>query len=153
MKVVIAGSRSLPKGQAPRLLLRLLAALPDDAVILLRRGAYTEPGEFERGVANLAHVLHLDVKWRRPKPTEDSPGRVSVYVRDMDMVEEADFGVLFFTRMEHQEGYSGTMHLLDKFLDLGRPVHAYTVDQVNGEVERVGDYDPDHQFDHLSLAT
>lgn len=153
MRVLIAGSRSLPKGQAPRLLLRLMAALPEDTVVLLRRGKGTEPGEFERGVANLSHVLHLEVQWCKPSPSPENPGRVSVFIRDMEMVEHADFAVLFFTKMEHEEGYSGTMHLLDKCLDAGLPVHAYAVGQMSGKVERAGDYDPDHQFDQYSLAT
>jgi hypothetical protein len=130
-----------------------MVELPEGTIILLRRAMTAEPGEFERGVANLAHVLHLEVQWGRPAPAETHPGRASVYYRDMLMVEQADFAVLFFTRMEHEGGYSGTMHLLDKCLDAGRPVHAYTVGHRTGEVERVGDYDPEHQFDHLSLKT
>jgi hypothetical protein len=70
----------------------------------------------------------------------------------MEMVERADLAILFFHPEEAEDGYSGTFHLLDKCLDVGRPVHAYTVDE-RGKVERFGAYDPDHQFDQYSLAT
>lgn len=149
MKVIVAGSRRLPKGQAPRLLLRILAALPDDAVVMLRSGR-KETGRFEQDMENLCDLLGIIWMWCRPEPTEKHPGRASVYIRDMEMVEGCDLAILFFTPEDVEEGYSGTYHLLDKCLDVGRPVHAYSVDD-HGRVERVGDYDPEHFYDHLAL--
>lgn len=145
MKVVIAGSRRLPAGQAPRLLIRFLASLPDDAVILLRKGAFTEPGRFEIDVESLCSILRLDWEWCMPHPTQETPGRASVYFRDIDMVERADLVLLFFVPEEATDGYSGTAHLLDKALAANRPVYAYSVD-LKGTVERVGEYDPDHLY-------
>jgi hypothetical protein len=145
MKVAIAGSRRLPRGHAPRLLIRFLAALPEDAVILLRRPMGSGGGRFEADVANLCGVLHLDVEWFQPEPTDTTPGRSSVYVRDITMVEKADLVILFIHPDEVAGGYSGTMHLLDKALAANRPVYAYSVDD-NGTIARVGDYDPGHLY-------
>jgi len=151
MKVAIAGSRRLPKGHAPRLLIRFLAALPEDAVVMLRRPASIDamPGMFEMDVSVLASVLQLDVEWVKPEPTDVTRGRSSVYVRDIDMVESADLVILFFAADEVAEGYGGTQHLLDKALAANRPVYAYSVDEY-GTIERVGDYDPDELY--VSLA-
>jgi nucleoside 2-deoxyribosyltransferase len=150
MKVAIAGSRRLPKGHAPRLLIRFLAALPEDAVILLRRGMKAEyPSLFEGDISELADILHLDVEWFIPAPTDITRGRSSVYVRDIDMIEKADLVVLFFAADEVAEGYGGTQHLLDKALAANRPVYAYSVDEY-GTIERVGDYDPDELYASLA---
>ena len=150
MKVAIAGSRRLPKGHAPRLLIRFLAALPEDAVILMRRPMGRGlGGKFEEDVLLLADILHLDVEWFQPAPTDLTRGRSSVYVRDIDMVEKADLVILFFAADEVAEGYGGTQHLLDKALAANRPVYAYSVDEF-GTIERVGDYDPDELY--VSLA-
>ena len=147
MKVVIAGSRRLPKGQAPRLLIRFLAALPEDAIILMRRPASIDamPGMFEIDVSGLASILHLDVEWFKPAPTDRHPGRASVFLRDIEMVRKADLVVLFVTPEEVEEAYAGTMHLLDKAMDEDRPVYAYSVDR-EGVIKRVGEYDPHHLF-------
>jgi len=152
VKVIIAGSRRLPRGEAPRLLISILSALFDVDTVLLRGRASMTAGQFERDIANLCDFLSQPFEWCRPEPSEENPGRVSVYIRDMEMVEQCDLAILFFSPGDAEDGYSGTYHLLDKCLDIGRPVHAYTVND-KGEVARFGDYDPDHQFDHLALDT
>jgi hypothetical protein len=158
MKVIIAGSRRLPKGQAPRLLLHLLASLRGalsfdetrDMVLLRHPKGVNPPGGFEMDVFNLCSILYIHAMWCRPQPSPENPGRTSVFIRDIEMVDRADLAILFFTPADALDGYSGTYHLLDKCLDVGRPVHAYTVDD-DGKVARFGDYDPNHQFDHLAL--
>jgi hypothetical protein len=146
MRVVIAGSHRLPKGQAPRLLIRFLAALPEDAIILMRRGMNgPAPGPFEFDVAGLCYVLHLGVEWFEPHPTDRHPGRASVFLRDIEMIRKADLVILFVTPEEVEEAYAGTMHLLDKAMDEDRPVYAYSVDR-GGIIKRVGEYDPHHLF-------
>jgi hypothetical protein len=144
MKVAIAGSRRLPKGHAPRLLIRFLAALPEDAVVLLRSGI-RETGRFEQDVETLCSLLSLGWLWFLPQPTPSTPGRASVYVRDIELVERADLVILFFAKGEEAEGYSGTAHLLDKALAANRPVYAYSVDE-DGTIDRVGEHDPDHLY-------
>jgi hypothetical protein len=145
LKVAIAGSRRLPGGQAPRLLIRFLAALPDDAIVMLRRGLYTEPNRFELDVENLCHLVRLTVEWRVPDPTDETPGRAATYVRDYDMVESADLVILFL--MSDDTGSSGTAHLQDAALQADRPVYVYSVTDVT--VTRVGEYDPEHLYSEL----
>lgn len=149
MKVAIAGSRRLPKGQAPRLLIRFLAAIPEDSIILMRRSMQAVPGPFEADVAQLCMLLHLLFLWHEPKPDDHTVGRASVYLRDIEMIEEADLVLLFFHPDEATSGYSGTAHLLDKCLDAARPVYAYAVAE-DGTVTRVGEYDPDHLYGELA---
>jgi hypothetical protein len=108
-------------------------------------------GHFERDVADLAGILHLDIEWWRPEPTATTVGRASVYVRDINMIEKADLVVLFFATDEALEGYGGTQHLLDKALDANRPVYAYIVDEY-GNVSRFGEYDPDHMYADIAPA-
>jgi hypothetical protein len=149
MKVAIAGSRHLPAGQAPRLLVRFLAALPADATILLRHPRFkASPGPFERDVAGLCNILHMAHEWCVPAPSATTPGRSSVYLRDIDMVAQADLVILFFAPEEATDGYSGTAHLMDKALDQDRPCYAYTV--AEDGVTRVGEYDPDSLFIHIA---
>jgi len=145
MKIAIAGSRRLPAGQAPRLLIRFLAALPADATILLRKGAYTEPGRFESDVENLCSILHMNWEWSIPNPTATTVGRAAVFLRDVEMVSRSDLVMLFFVPEDAEMGTSGTSHLFDQALQQNRPVYAYTVAD-DGKVTRVGEYDPDHLF-------
>jgi len=147
---VIAGSRKLPEGKAPFMLIRFLGALPDDAVVMLRC-PYSEgvlPGPFERDVAALCDVLNIPVEWHAPEPTILSPGRVSVYVRDIEMVAKADLVLLFFTEEDALNGYSGTTHLRDKALDKNIPTYAYQVSE-NGRVERAGEHDPENFYGEM----
>lgn len=148
MKIVIAGSHRLPAGQAPRLLLRFMAELPDDAMIMLRSPVEGRPGEFERAVDLLCDIARLPRKWFKPEPTDAHPGRASVYLRDIEMVNQADLVLLFIAAEDAESGYSGTMHLLDKALDADRPVYAYAIDE-EGNVERVGEHDPEGQYTDL----
>jgi hypothetical protein len=149
VKVLIAGSRRLPPGQAPRLLVRFLAALPADAVILLRKGAYTQPGRFESDVENLCSILHMDWEWCVPVPTGTTVGRAAVYYRDIEMVARADLVLLFMDPEDAEIGHSGTSHVFDKALDADRPVYAYTVAD-DGMVARVGEYDPEHLYSDIA---
>ena len=151
MKVAIAGSRRLPPGQSPRLLVRFLAAVPEDTVILLRKGTFSEPGRFERDVESLCSVLRLSWEWCQPEPTILTPGRASVFYRDIEMVEKADLVLLFFTPEDAEEGSSGTSHLLIKALDADRPVYGYAV-APDGVITRVGENDPDHLYAEIVPA-
>lgn len=145
MKVVIAGSRRLPRGQAPRLLITFLASLADEDIVLVRTRMSGETGPFERDVMSLCGILEIPVHGYSPEPTPATPGRASVYLRDIEMISKADLILLFFTPDEAVEGYSGTAHLMEKALDADRPVYAYAVAD-DGTVSRVGEYDPENIF-------
>lgn len=153
VRIVIGGSRKLPEGKAPFLLIRFLGALPDDAVVMLRC-PYTEgnlPGPFERDVADLCDALNIPVEWHAPAPTILNPGRVSVYIRDIDMVAKASLVLLFFTKEDAEDGYSGTHHLMDKALDQNIPMYAYIVAN-DGFVSRWGEHDPENFYGDLVPA-
>jgi hypothetical protein len=145
MKVVIAGSRALPAGNAPRLLARFLATFDDGDTVLIRTPKTGEPGPFEQDVVKLCRLFYIPVETYTPEPTGTTPGRSSVYLRDIELVAASDLVLLFFKPDEAVEGYSGTAHLMDKALDGDRPVYAYTVAD-DGRVARVGEYDPSDLF-------
>lgn len=150
MRVAIAGSHSIGRGQAPRLVVRLLASLPDRSTVLLRHPLDGPPGVFEQDTATVAKILGLGIEWFRPSPGATKPGRASVFHRDMQMIERSDVVFLFFHRRDVPAGdrYGGTVHLLDKALDANRPVYAYAISE-EGLIERVGEYDPDDQYAYL----
>jgi hypothetical protein len=124
MQVAMAGSRRLPEHAALNLA-RFIAGLnPDEDRLLLRRGIYTTPGPFEMDVFVMATSCRVPVEWRMPVITERTKGRASVYVRDIDMVADADLTVLVFQTDDLDE-YSGTAHLFEKCMDLDRVCYAY----------------------------
>ena len=148
MKVAIGGARALAPKSAPRLLAAFLLNLPEDGVVMLRRGKMTDPGLFEIEVSDLCRFLSIPVEWRVPEITDRVFGRASVYVRDFDMVAEADLTLVFISAERDPGEYSGTEHLLDKAIELDKPVYAYVVDN-DGTVTRYGENDPEDQFADL----
>lgn len=126
MKMIIAGSRKLPQGSST-FAFPVIDAMGEDDTVLLRSPKFTEPGHFERVMAAYCRYKGIPFKWVKPEPTEENPGRVSVYVRDMDMVDEADAALLFFSRDDAEAGNSGTYHLLEKALDAEIKVDAFVV--------------------------
>lgn len=146
MKIVLAGSRRINSDTLRFRLVQLLKEAPDGAEIHLRRGKWVPMGEFERLVSNI--VLDLQIQEHKkittvfhvPEPTDSHPGRASVYLRDIEMIEAADIALLFFDPDEAVMGYSGTAHLLDKALDAGITVEAYTVD-AEGRTHWIGGYE------------
>jgi hypothetical protein len=142
MKVAIGGSRKLPDGTAKRVLADFIENIGKDVLIMVRSPMSRPPGAFEDQTAVMAITKGLKVEYRRPKPTDAHPGRASVYLRDYDMVQDADLVVLFFTPDDAVSGYSGTAHLLDKALDAGVPVTAWMVYE-DGSVVRIGEVEPE----------
>jgi hypothetical protein len=142
MKIVLAGSRRLPSGTAPRALLHFLIRLPTDTQLLIRRAATGVLGPFERDVEVVADILGLHLEYRQPNPAE-TPGRASVFARDIEMVAEADLILVFLSPEDAESGYSGTYHLFEKALDDQRPVYGWLVYD-DGKTDRWGEYDPDN---------
>ena len=137
MNIAIGGSRSLPPGQAPRLLVRFLAALPADTVVLLRRGAKTASGRFELDTARLCAILGVGVEFCQP---ELPGGRKATFFRDIEMVSRSDLVIVFLQPDEVMSETSGTSHLIEKALDQHVPAYAYEV-AADGAVRRVGEWD------------
>lgn len=130
MKTAVVGSRDLElDGTVAYLLLNTLMEL-DAGEILLRRPLHVPPRAFEVLVGSLAIPLGFEVSWWTPEPG----GRAEVFVRDVDMVKEADQVVAFFP--EGAEMTGGTGHVVEKALDQKKPVRAYAV--VDGELILVG---------------
>lgn len=92
---------------------------------------------------DLCALLGLRIRWCLPEPNEKVAGRGSVFVRDLDMVHEADLVLAFVD--EEADAYSGTAHLLDKAIEADRPVYGYHVDQ-EGRATRWGENDPDEHW-------
>jgi hypothetical protein len=137
MRIIVAGSRKLMTGAAA-FTAAVILALGDEDLVLLRSPKDGAPGYFEQDIAQMCELNKVPYKYFMPQPTEETPGRASVFVRDMDMVADADEALLFFTPEDAAYGYSGTMHLLEKSLEADIRVSAYTVNHRN-VVERVGD--------------
>jgi len=139
MKVVVAGSRSLPAG-ASSFAFPLLDALGEDDVVLLRKPKHAEANHFESIIAAYCRYRNVGYKFYEPQPTEDAPGRASVYVRDNDMLDAADRVVLFISRDAVTEGNSGTFHLLERSINSDIAVDAFSVgyDGMRLQAERIG---------------
>lgn len=146
--IVIAGSRALPTGQAPRLLISFLAALPSGSTILLRRGVFTPPNLFEAQVEWLCDLIGLRLEWRQPVPAhrirpveEDLLGREATWDRDVEMCADADLVLCFYPVRQIGDMTSGTVALVEKALACDTPVYAYALNGLT--VIRVGEHDPD----------
>jgi len=158
--VVVAGSRALAPGLAPRLLVRFLAGLPSEATILLRRGLFRQPNLFEAQVESLCELIGLKVEWCYPlfgaaqKPGTTGPavdweekgyrGRQMTFARDLDMVTRADLVLAFYTIDQVGDDTSGTVGLVEKALEANRVVYAYAL--TDNRVTRVGEHDPTNEW-------
>jgi hypothetical protein len=146
--VVIAGSRALPHGQAPRILIRFLAALPADAVILMRRGLNTQPGHFEAQVEHVIDMIGLALEWCQPQPG----GRTEVWQRDEEMLARADLVLGFMTVDQIGDEDSGTVKLVDRAMHQDIPTYAYALEELTPGVvgvEEVGWWDPEDRWGEL----
>ena len=109
--------------------------------ILLRKPLRRASRPFEALVASLAGVLGLRVSDWIPDPG----GRAQVFLRDVEMVQDADEVVAFFP--EDAEMSGGTGHVVEKALDQHKPVRAYAV--VGGNLILVGsDNESDDERGH-----
>lgn len=151
-RIVLAGSRKLPPGHGPRLVVSFLAALPFNATVLLRHGTFTKPNEFERTVAELCEHLGIRVEWCVPTLSLTHKGRKAVWYRDMDMLASADLCLCFYDIEQIGDEESGTVALVDKAMSLNVPVYAYAILD-DGEVARVGEHDAKNEWAQLVPAT
>lgn len=124
MKVAIAGARTLPHGHAGRLLLTFLVSLPEDTVILLRKGQTSPANHFETQVSSICSTIGLKVEWITPEKKPGLPPREATWQRDMRYVDEADV-VLCFYSDDKAEDAGGTRGLVDKAAELDTPVYGY----------------------------
>jgi hypothetical protein len=128
--VTIGGARRLPRGQAPRWLLRFLLSLPQDAEINLRSGMRKTEG-FELDVYRLCKMIGTPVVWWIPEPNAEVEGRQATWERDYDMVQNSDLVIAFVTTddLEREPLDSGTVRLTEKAQDRDVPSYLYGVDE------------------------
>lgn len=160
--IVIAGSRALPPGQAARVLVRFLAALPSDATILLRRGLFTQPNLFEAQVEQVVDLIGLKLEWCQPvsgildKELEPMKGRRLVWARDTAMVDRADLVLTFVLVDQIGDEDSGTVALAEKAMAAGTPVYSYAMLTYGPDdpiiLERIGEHDPKDEWSRLVPA-
>ena len=135
MKVVVVGSRAVELSEVAGHVLKTLVSLPEDAVVLLRRGRTTPAGDFEVFTQALCLQLGINFEWCQP----DEGGREAVYLRDIDMVQKADAVVAYFDADSVMSG--GTGHVVEKALDADKPTYAFAAMGQKG-VDWVGGHEP-----------
>lgn len=123
MKVAVVGSRALEvNGDVAIHVVTLLAELPSGAEILVRRPLTRPLRPFEALVSALANSLGHEVTEYTPDPG----GRSQVFLRDVELVRDADEIIALFPDGDEMSG--GTGHVVDKAIDQKRPVRAYAVE-------------------------
>lgn len=85
-------------------------------------------------MSKLAQAFWISVLWFRPDP-DTGPG--ATYRRDLDLVREADVVLAYFKTTEMD---GGTMHVVEKAIDIDRPVYSYGY--TGKGFTRIGEHDP-----------
>jgi len=142
VRVVVAGSRDVDGGHAALFVIDMIERITDPTVIM-RRGRETAPGPLEEAVAAECREVGIPIEWRVPA----GGGREEVFYRDMDMVTKADLVLAVFSPERAMLG--GTAHVVEKAMDIRVPAYAFTY---NGQLERVGEFDPDNVWSALIQA-
>lgn len=124
MMLAIAGSRrvSLPWVAAP--LMQLVAELPSTSIVLLRKPRNGPPNPFEAEVEHLVRLRGLVPLFMVP---EAGRNRTGTFIRDIELVDNADAVLVFLSPDEDPLGEGGTAHVLQKAIDAGKPLYAYAV--------------------------
>lgn len=114
-------------------------ALPQDSVILLRRGNKSGPGRFETLLREIVrqYAWHLDIRWMLPEP-DGGPG--ATFNRDNEMVAMSDLVLAFFEPGHTMSG--GTGHVVETAIDRNIPTYSFAMSE-DSALTRVGDHDPD----------
>lgn len=123
MKVAVAGNYALDPSRVAMHLLRHLAELPIDSVVLMRSPLSGQPGPIERVAEQLCRDLSIPVEWRIPQPGAGGEGTIE---RDMRMVEDADAVIVYFHPDHVMSEERGTTRLARHAISLGRPVQAFS---------------------------
>lgn len=135
MKIAMVGARALDLLVVAEHVAETLQGLPEGSTVLLRRGRISAPGDFE--VFTQALCLHLGINYQWCQP--DEGGREAVYLRDIEMVAQADRVVAYFAPGSEMDG--GTGHVVEKAIDADRMVDAYVARPHRG-VDWFGGHEP-----------
>lgn len=104
-------------------LVRELAVLPLEAVVLLRKPKTRPPAAFEAVVSEVCRDLQITVEWFAP----EGRGREATYKRDVEMVRAADRVIGYFDGDAPMEG--GTGHVMERAYIEGKPCQAWVWDR------------------------
>lgn len=129
MNIVMVGARAFPIIKAGVVIAELLATFDKTRDTIHTRTGKTGPDAF---IAEAATIMGFTVRrWK-------GEGGASNYIRDVDMVKEADVVYAFFD--EDHIGEGGTQHVVDKALDQHKRTLTYIF---NGRtLDLVGSADP-----------
>lgn len=128
MNIVMVGARAFPIIKAGVAIAELLATFNKDEDTIHTRTGDSGPDAF---IAEAAGIMGF--KTRRWK----GEGGASNYIRDVDMVKQADIVYAFFDADHVGEG--GTQHVIDKSLDQHKRTLSYIWD---GHLVLIGSADP-----------
>jgi hypothetical protein len=128
-KVVIVGSRSFPIDTVVGTqIVELMRAFPEDTLFLTRGS-----DGFDRFVMQVAPIIG------RHCFAYPASGGADNYLRDIELVKDGDEVLAFFDPGTLDDSQSGTAHVVEKALDQGKTVRAYSV--VNEALIWVGEND------------
>lgn len=126
-KVGVAGNSTFPiSAEVGAEIVDVLLAFGDDAVFLTRGS----PG-FDTFIVGVAPLIG------RRCFTYPSKGGADNFLRDIELVRDADEMLVFFAPGQLEDYDSGTAHILEKALDNHKPTKAYSI--VNGSLIWVGE--------------
>ena len=133
LRIALAGNSDLPLDRTAR---HVVPWLVRAGTVYLRhpKSKGRKPGGFEQMVAGLCKALGVEVVWCRPEGSEKG----NTFLRDLDMVSQADFVIAFFTT-EQMDG--GTGHVVEAAMSKGIPVEGWHIES-DGSAARIGEYDP-----------
>ncbi len=136
MNIVMVGARAFPIIKAGVVIAELLATFDKTQDTIHTRTGKAGPDAF---IAEAATIMGFTVRrWK-------GEGGASNYIRDVDMVKDADVVYAFFD--EDHIGEGGTQHVVDKSLDQSKRTLTYIFDGRN--LVLVGSADPgEGELDH-----
>jgi hypothetical protein len=116
-KVAVCGSTNFPlKTEIGAQIVDIIRGLPANAVLLTRGN-----NDFDRFIATVALPLE------RHCFTYPSQGQADNWQRDVDLARDADSGIAFVSLPDLEaKKMTGTLHVVEKLLDQGKPVTMYT---------------------------
>jgi hypothetical protein len=106
-----------------------------------RKGSIENPFEF--AIHLMCKQLVIPVELRVP----EAGGRDQVFHRDIEMVAKSDLVICVFSEADPMGG--GTGHVVEKAIDRGVPVYAYTSSDAEPQLwTRLGEWDAGDAWSH-----
>lgn len=132
MKIAIVGSSGSWAHETYEPVHRMVLLLPEGTEVLTRKVKSLSVDMF---VEHWCHTLGVPLRVFESV----GPSRGGAFVRDVELAGEADKVVAIFAPDKVMDG--GTGHIVEKALDLGKEVEAYTVER--GSLVYIGGQQPE----------